>query len=120
MKKLKKHLNSIIELLKLEKEVLIKDDKEKIEEIINKKNQYIEDLEEFKGIDMEKDDSVIKLIKEINQLQQTNLLLTEQALSYQNLILDSISKNIKSTSNTYSSKGNYESKSKASLIDESI
>lgn len=120
MEKLKEHLQSIIKLLKLEKEILIKDDRDKIEDIVKRKNQYIDGLEEFKDQDIEKDDSVIELIKEINQLQQTNLLLTEQALSYQNLILDSISQGIKASSTTYSAQGDYKSENKASLIDESI
>lgn len=116
--KLANHLKDLLKLLKEEKEALIHNDGEKIAELVETKNNYIEKLGEFKGLDMEKNEEIIALSKEIDSLQEINLLMTKQALSYQNAILESIAKNVQ-TKNTYSSKGNYDSKD-VNIIDQSI
>src|SRR5699024_416700 len=107
--KLTTHLKNLIKLLKEEKEALLKNDGEKISELVETKNKYIEKLAEFKGLDMENNEEIIALVAEIDSLQEVNLLMTRQALSYQNVMLESIAKNVQAT-NTYSSKGNYDSK----------
>lgn len=112
------HLKEWIKLLKEEKEALIQNDGEKITELVDIKNNYIEKLGTFKGLDMENNEEIIALSKEIDSLQEINLLMTKQALSYQNAILESIAKNVKAT-NTYSPKGNYDSKD-INIIDQSI
>lgn len=105
-------------LLREEKEALINNDGEKIAELVEAKNNYIEKLSEFKGLEMEKNQEIIVLSKEIDSLQEINLLMTKQALSYQNAILESIAKNVK-RANTYSSKGNYDSED-INIIDQSV
>lgn len=116
--KLASHLKELIKLLKEEREALIKNDGEKIAELVEIKNNYIEKLGEFKGLDMGEDEEIITLAKEIDSLQEINLLMTKQALSYQNVMLESIAKNVQ-TKNTYSPKGNYDSKD-INIIDQQI
>ena len=116
--KLASNLKELIKLLKEEKEALIKNDGEKIAKLVETKSNYIEMLVEFKGLKMENNEEIIALVREIDSLQEVNLLMTKQALSYQNAILESIAKNVR-TNNTYSSKGNYDSKD-INIIDQSI
>lgn len=116
--KLANHLKELIKLLKEEREALINNDGEKIAELVEIKNNYIEKLGEFKGMDMASNEEIMALAKEIDSLQEVNLLMTKQALSYQNVMLESMAKNVQ-TNNTYSSKGNYDSKD-INIIDQSI
>lgn len=114
-------LKGIIKLLYDEKEALLNNDGHIIAEIIEKKNEYLEKLKEFKGIDASSDERVISLVEEINSLQETNLLLTKQALGYQEMLMESIAKNIKNISNTYSPKGGYSKNSNnVNFIDQSV
>lgn len=120
MKELIKELKSIIQLLKEEKQALIENNGDRVGELVVLKSESIDKLVKFKGMDVENNKEAMKLIKEINSLQEINLLLTKQALAFQNSILESISKNVKKVSNTYSAKGNYELKNNVSLIDQSV
>lgn len=113
-----KHLESILKLLKEEEKVLIKNDGDALFEIIEKKDKYIKDLEKYKGIDLE-DESIMDLIGEIDSLQELNLLLTRQALSFQENFLDSLSKAAKN-SNTYSNIGNYEKNDSVNIIEKDV
>lgn len=119
-KKLANKLNLLVSLLKEEREALIKSDGDKVAEIVKKKENIIEDLSTFKGLDIREDKTIMELIKEIDSLQEMNLLLTKQALSFQNALLESISKGVKASLNTYSAKGNYESNNKTGLVDQSV
>ena len=119
-KEFKKHLNSIIDILKEEKDALIQGDGNKIIEIVESKNQYIDTISEFKGLKLEEDRSIMGLIEEIDSLQELNLLLTNQALSFQNALLESISIGLSTASNTYSQKGNYEGTKNIGLVDHSV
>jgi len=114
------HLKTIIKLLKEEKQCLIHSDGNKVAEIVEFKNKLVEKLPEFKGLDIKNNKKAMTLIEEINSLQEINLLLTKQALAFQNTLLESIAKNVQSMSNTYSAKGNYESNSPISLVNQSI
>ena len=114
------NLKSIIRLLEQEKVALINNDAEQISEIINKKNQQMQGLSVFKGMDVENNKQAMDLIQEINSMQELNLLLTKQALSYQNALLESISQNLNNFANTYSSKGTYENTNNVNIIDQSV
>ena len=120
MAELMDELRSLNKLLEEEKQALIQNDGDKVGEIVMTKEEYINRLSQFKGIDIENNKEVMKLIEEINSLQELNLLLTKQALSYQKSILESISKNINKLANTYSSKGSYEKENSVNLIDQSL
>ncbi len=117
-KDLQKHLESIIELLKMEKEVLVKNDGDALIEILNKKSENIEMLEEFKGADLE-DGQIMDLIGEINSLQELNLLLTRQALSFGDNFLESLAK-VAKTDNTYQNTGSYDKSTNANIIEKEV
>lgn len=114
------NLNSIFKLLEEEKVALLHNDGVKVAELVEFKNDYIEKLSKFKGLDIESNEKIMDLIKEINSIQEVNLLLTKQALSFQDVLLESISKNVQNMSNTYSSKGDYETNNSINLIDQSV
>ena len=113
-------LKEIIKLLNEEKEALIQNDGGKIIEIVKLKNKHIEKLSQFSGLDIIEDEKAINLIKEINSIQEVNLLLTRQALSYQEVLLDSISQSVQNNSKTYSAKGNYDSTNDLNLINKKV
>lgn len=128
-KDLYNHLNSLLKLLQEEKEALIHNDVFKIAELVEKKNEYIEILSRFTSDGFLNPSSggvpspptpLRKLVDEINSIQETNLLLTKQSLSYQNFLLESLSKNIQNMSNTYSAKGNYQNINNIGLIDQEV
>ena len=120
MAELMKELKSLIELLEEEKQALVQNDGDKVGEIVMTKEEYINRLSQFKDIDIENNEEIMKLIQEIDSLQELNFLLTKQALSYQNSILESISKNANKLANTYSAKGIYEKENSINLIDQSL
>jgi hypothetical protein len=113
-------------LLEEEKEALIHNDASKISELVEKKNEYVEVLSPYSLSQNDvmltegEKSQLVKLVEEINSVQETNLLLTKQALSYQNSLLEAISKNIQNTSNTYSAKGDYQKSNNIGLIDQEV
>ena len=114
------HLKKIIKLLNEEKEALLQNDGGKILEIVELKNKHIEKLSQFTGLDIIGNEKSISPIQQINSLQETNLLLTKQALSYQQVLMESISQNVQNNSSTYSAKGNYEGTNDISLINKKV
>lgn len=114
------HLWRIQDLLKKERAALVHNDVDTISEITEKKDVEIEKLKDFNIEGIRNQQEVIGLIEEINYMQELNLLLTQQALSYQNVILESISKSINDFSNTYSANGKYEKMNNVNLVDHSI
>lgn len=114
------HLREIVKLLYDEKEALLNNDGHLVAELVEKKTEYIEKLAEYKGIEIASNEKLMSLIKEIDSLQETNLLLTKQALSYQEVLLESIAKNIQALANTYSPKGSYSNSNSINLVDQSV
>lgn len=119
-KNLMKSLKNLIDLLGMERSALMSNDVDQISMLIDKKNEQINALSVYKGLDIENSREAMDLIKEIDSMQELNLLLTQQALSYQNAILESISKNLNNFSNTYSAKGTYNNSNNISIIDQSV
>lgn len=113
-------LKDIISLLEMEKSALVSNDVDQISMLTNKKDEQVNELSAYKGMDIENSKEAMDLIKEINSMQELNQLLTQQALSYQNAVLESISKNLNNFSNTYSSKGRYDNSNNISIIDQSV
>lgn len=113
-------LKKLKNLLYDEKEALLKNDGHKIAEIVELKNDIIEDLKKLKVIDVSNNESVLELVKEIDSIQETNLLLTKQAIGYQEMLIESIAKNVKNLSNTYSAKGGYKAENNVNFVDQSI
>lgn len=117
-KEFAKHLEEIIKLLKEEKKSLTANNGDALIKILEKKEILIEELARFKGMDLE-DEKIMDLIGEINSLQELNLLLTRQALSFQENFLESLSK-VAKTSNTYQNTGNYNKKTSANMIEKEV
>ena len=117
---LKNNLKEIFVLLKEEKRALIENEGFKIQDIVDKKTVLFEKITQFKGQITEDDWDIIALKKEIDSLQELNLLLTRQALSYQYGILESISENIKKVSTLYSKKGEYGEGESINLINQRV
>lgn len=114
------NLKSILGLLQEEKDALIHNDGNRITEIVESKKSCIEKLASLKGFSIEDDKEIMTIIEQMNELQEVNLLLTKQALGFQNNLLESMAKNLQSSANTYSPKGSYESKNTINLIDQSV
>lgn len=113
-------LKELKTLLFDEKEALLKNDGDRIAEIVEIKIELLEEVKKFKDIDASRDEKLLELVEEINSIQKTNLLLTQQAIGYQEMLIESIAKNAKNFSNTYSSKGGYDTNKNINFIDHSI
>lgn len=116
-KKLIALLKKYSRLLKKERQALIKNKSQLIPEIVAEKQAFAEQLASFEVIDSA---AVIELAKEVKEQQETNLLLTEQALSYQEAFLAAISQGVKQTSGTYSRDGNFGVQTDSSLLNQSL
>lgn len=119
MKGLIKLLESMVIILDEEREILINNDGDKLVDVVKKKNNFIKELEEYKGIDLSENKEVVSLIEEINSLQETNLVLTNQAINYNNLFLDALNDMTDDRTSGYSKDGKI-AKSKKNIIDQSV
>lgn len=113
-------LKAIVNILEDEKEALLENDGHRVADILERKNNYIENLNQYKGLDILNNKKAMELIGEINSIQETNILLTKQALSYQDMLLESIAKNINNLNNTYTPNKGYNQQNNISFIDQSV
>lgn len=119
-RKLQAALKDLIKVLAEEKKVLITNDAVSLEKIVAKKNELIQRIETEKHLGVVADEEVRSLGAEIQRLQEINLLLTKQALGYQENILKSLAKNNTSKYSTYSAKGSMNSQKEVSIVDQSV
>ena len=113
-------LKKLLGLLEEEKIALINNDGLKVAELVEAKIEIIVDIEQL-GIKNALDDNrVISLIEQIDELQETNLLLTKQALKYQEVMMESIAKNLSNTSGTYEQKGSHNKEQSINFVDQSV
>lgn len=117
---LKKQLNKLVELLKSEKEALIKNDGPTVAEIVDKKMSIMEELEKMDMESIGKDEVTARLVHEIQELQETNLLLTKQALKYHENLMESIVANIGKAGTTYSNDGGYSKQEPSGFVDQKV
>ena len=116
-KNAKKLLEALYDLLLREKEALIRDHAAEVAGILEEKIALVGRLEEIK----EGDPSIEDIVTEIQDLQETNQLLTKQALAYQEVLLKSIAKESTKDRETYSPKGGYRDRKKTStLVDQKL
>lgn len=113
-------LQKLIHVLKEEKEVLIKNDAEKLMDLVDKKKDLLTAIQGFKIEELTVTDELKTLAHEMDTLQETNLLLTRQGLSFQDMILKALAKNNTSKYSTYSSKGSYEAQEEVKIVDQSV
>ena len=119
-KKITGILKELMKVLTLEKEVLIKNDAMTLISIVERKNLLIGQMEAFSGTDFSGNEEIRKMIRAIENLQETNLILTSQALSYQNEILKALAKTNTSKHNTYSANGQLNAQKEVSIVDQSV
>lgn len=111
-------LNQLKDVLEKEKTVLIENDAVKLPEIIQKKEDIMITLSSFNEGDVEIDKLSV-LSREVKLLQETNLVLTEQSISFTETMLGHIKKAAKQNS-TYSKKGTFDDTKKSTLLDQSL
>lgn len=102
-----------------EKEALIKNDSAQVVAIIAEKENFMEILPILDPIGLNKEE-LSKIVEEIKQLQETNLLLTKQALQYQEKMMEAITDSAKTSGSTYSKNGQYSAEKESSIIDQSL
>lgn len=80
-------LRQFIRILKQEQKDLIKDDGQAVTEAVSQKEGFLSFFNDYQGAVGQ---ATKDLISTIQELQQTNLLLTQQALAYQQKMMDTI------------------------------
>ena len=93
-----RQLQQFLRLLQKEKTCLIKNQAEKLPELVEK-NRLRTRFSMYEGT---LSAAIKELIRQIQVQQAENLLLTEQAISFQTVLMDAVKENIKTPANTYS------------------
>lgn len=111
-------MNELKVLLEDERETLIQNNGEHLVEIVQEKEELLERLAEFdeKNVNV---NELLSLSHDIKEIQETNLLLTQQSLAYTEMLLQNIQKNSQKK-NAYSKKGTFEKSEEATFLDESL
>lgn len=117
---LKKQLNRLVELLKEEKQALMENDGSAVAKILEGKIAIMEDLEKMDMEIMGSDEVTGRLVHEIQELQETNLLLTKQALKYHENLMESIVANVGKAGSTYSNDGGYTKQQSSGFVDQKV
>ena len=94
-----RQLQQFLRLLQKEKTCLIKNQAEKLPELVEKKTAFVPVFSMYEGT---LSAAIKELIRQIQVQQAENLLLTEQAISFQTVLMDAVKENIKTPANTYS------------------
>lgn len=94
-------LQRFLQLLKKERKVLINNQPEKLEAFVEQKAAYVSVFDDYQGSISERTKA---LILAIQAQQEENLLLTEQAISYQNMLMAAVKQTMKTTPHTTYSK----------------
>lgn len=112
-------LMALKETLKREKEALMANDSMGFEAIVTEKQAFLLQLEEasFEGCSRV---AIEKEANEIKELQECNVLLTKQAISYHDSILDALTDGMEKKSRTYSKKGQLSPAKNAGLFNQSV
>lgn len=112
-------LLALKEALKREKEALMANDSAAFDSIVSEKQLFLVQLEEatFEGCNRV---AVEKQVNEIKELQECNVLLTRQAISYHDSILTALSDGMEKSSRTYSRKGQLSPSKNAGLFNQSV
>ena len=95
-------LKQLIRLLKKEHKALVSNDNNHFEKLVKQKEQLVEELAEMTGTPTRLD---IKLIEEVKNLQDSNLLLTKQAIAFNDNFIKAVGETAKKSNATYSKKG---------------
>ncbi|MDB6353450.1 hypothetical protein PH235_07735 [Trichococcus sp. K1Tr] len=112
-------LLALKETLQREKEALMANDSVAFNNIVTEKQVFLSHLEEASFEECSRVD-IEKEVNEIKELQECNLLLTKQAISYHDSILTALSDGMEKSSRTYSRKGQLSPSKNAGLFNQSI
>lgn len=119
-KSLKHTLNQLLKILQLEKEALIQNEAAKIENLVSEKEALVEAFEDYDLEEINQEDQeLISLIGEIREKQETNLLLTKQAMNYADKFISAFQKEA-SKDLTYSKEGKDHNSGKSSILNQSL
>jgi len=113
-------LKKLLGILEDEKQALINNEGLKVAQIVEEKIEIIIEIQNLDIKDALEDKRVIDLIEKIDDLQETNLLLTKQALKYQEVMMETIAKSLSSQSGTYEQKGSYNKEQSINFVDQSV
>lgn len=116
-RQLQQLLRKFIGLLKKEKKALIKNDGQRVSQLVKEKEAFVALLAAFEPTE---NAEVRTLALRIRDLQEDNLLLTEQALSYHDMFLSAVTQGLKKTNSTYSRQGSLSGQEDVSLINQSF
>lgn len=117
---LKQTLEALNAVLQLENKALIENDLPKIEEIVSEKLELARKIEEVEDFELNEENQEIRsLVKDIKQMQETNMMLTKQAMNYTDTFINAFQNEAKKDV-TYSKKGNQKNKSSSGLLNRSL
>ena len=102
-----------------EKDALIKNDSAKVKALVEKKQAFLDKLPTLTTDGLKKED-LTGVVEDIKNLQQTNLILTKQAINYQEMVMEAITKGVNKGGSTYSKRGDYSTAQQANIIDQSL
>ncbi|MFC6465703.1 flagellar export chaperone FlgN [Marinilactibacillus sp. GCM10026970] len=106
------------EVLSEERAVLIQNDGERLLELISTKEEIMLSLADFDESEIEIE-QLTAITGEIKELQETNLMLTEQSMRFTEQLISSIQKNV-TKKNTYSKTGTFEKSGQTAFLDQSL
>lgn len=112
-----RELNQFYHLLKKENQALIKDDGETLLTIVEQKESMVPIFEVYEEPIKEK---VQERLLAIRTLQEENLLLTNQALSYQKMFMDTIQQQLKKNNTVYAPNNQPYQATEATIIDQDM
>lgn len=116
-KQLNAALKKLLRLLKKEKKALIHLDGNLVERIVKEKEQLLDPLSLSSEVPSLEDK---KLILHIKELQNDNLLLTRQAIAFNDHFLSAVGEQVKQQNTTYSNKGNLRNQEDIGFINHSM
>lgn len=97
-KEMLRHVSRFYRLLQKENKALVKDDGATLEQLVQEKEAYVPIFDTYSGPMTE---AIINGIKKIQVLQEENLLLTQQAMSYQQAFMNTVQQELKKQQTPY-------------------
>lgn len=110
-------LKQLLRLLKKENKALVNNNGLLIEKIVVQKEKLVQQLS---IVNRPLHDNELKLVKEIKELQDDNLLLTHQAISFNNHFLQLVGESAQKVNATYSNKGNLSTQEQVNFVNQSM
>lgn len=111
-------LNELKHLLLKEKEALIKNETQLLQELVAEKEALVSQLENA-ILKPEEKEQAQDLIAEVQRMQETNAMLTEQAMNYAGTFINAFQKEAQKSA-TYSKEGDLKNAKNSGIIDQSL